>query len=215
MRCTPLAWLNALLVLQRRWLGKAAQKLGKLALKIWCLFSLVWRSHGPISQSIHWNHFQEILGIRDFETIPPCSDGKFLGFHKPVADMNVVLPTAALVCWISNLRQPSNQKPKSEGQWLDNKGVTLHIRFRCGFSLPRHLYITVNWIQLNPYLHQASPSYILISPTSRFQFEFFHATMSETDWFYLFQSSASRLPNANISTTDVSVVGGKAIDWVL
>lgn len=205
MRCTPLAWLNALLVLQRRWLGKASQKLAKLALKIWFLFSFVWWSHGPISQSIHWNHFLEIVGIRDFETIPPCSDGKFLGFQKPVADMDVVLPTTALVCWISNLGQPSNQKPKREGQWLDNKGVTLHIRWRCGFSLPRHL-------QLNPFESLSTPSYIMISP--RFQFEFFHATMS----FRLvspFQSSASRLPNANISTTDVSVVGGKAVDWLL
>ena len=83
--------------------------------------------------------FPGVLGVRDFETIPPCSDGKFLGFQKPVADMNVVLPTTALVCCISNLRQPSNQKPKREGQWLDNKGMTLHIRWRCGFSLPRHL----------------------------------------------------------------------------
>ena len=78
------------------------------------------------------NDFQEILGIRNTETIPQCSDGKFLGFQKSVADMNIVLPTTA--------QQPVKSKAK-EGQWLDNQGVTLHIRWRCGFeSSPSSLY---------------------------------------------------------------------------
>ena len=101
-------------------------------------------------------------------------------------------------------QQPSatfKSKAKEGGAMVrQSRGDTAHSVEVWFQSSPSSL--TLNWIRLKIPIytkhHQAT--------------SWFHL---DSDWFHLFQSSASRLPNANISTTDVSVVGGKAIDWVL